>query len=275
MADVDLNDEHIFPLTLGGHDRFTIKVSKFANVRANKEIDEKLKACPFLATNRKRHGTTGHRSKTVNPPKAKITSRSDKSIVFKFDNNDLLQLYSHKRLKFLTAENIKAEGLTLSLRHEKNLRLKFSAKVALASGYYVYKHIFVKNAKVEDLRALMNYLGKCHDETAFDNITSTGWYWPKLVDASDADMQSIFQSINDTFDCSFVALITSAVPDKIIFVVGVLGHLTGVISCPANCDKFPKYGDYDLGHVIILRGNKVERLSFRECLQAAANFSNS
>jgi hypothetical protein len=268
VADGESNDEHVFPLSLGGHDRFTIKVSKFANTLANRELDEKLKTCPFLATNRKRHGATGHRNKTPSPPNVKITVGSDKSVVFRFDDNDLLQFYSHKRLKFLNAENIKTDGATFSLMQERSLRLKFTAKVALASGYFVYGNVFVENAKTEDLRALMNYQGKHHDEATFEDITSLGWYWPEPVDASDTVMHGIFQRINDMLDCSFVALITSAVPDKIIIVVSVLGHLTGVISCPANCDRFPKSGDYDLGHVVLLKNNDVQRLSFRQCLQA-------
>lgn len=275
VADSELNDEHVFPLSLGGHNRFTIKVSKLANTLANRELDEKLKACPFLATNRKKHKSTGHKGKTPSPPNAKITVGSDKSVVLKFDDNDLLQLYSHKRQKFLTAEDIKTEGVTLCLKkQERSLRLRFSAKVALASGYFVYGSAFVENAKTEDLRALMNYQGERHDEIAFDDITSTGWYWPEPVGAPDTMMHGIFQRINDMFDCSFVALITSAVPDKIIIVVGVLGHLTGVISCSANCDRFPKSGDYDLGHVVILKGNDVQRLSFRQCLQVIAESSN-
>lgn len=187
VADVELNDEHIFPLSLGGHEKFTIKVSKTANTLANRELDEKLKACPFLATNRKRWGAKGHRGKTPSPPKVKITVGSDKSVVFKFDDNDLLQLYSHKRLKFLTAEDIKTEGATFSLKQERSLRLKFTAKVALASGYFVYGNVFLENAKTEDLRALMNYRGKRHDETAFEDLTTTGWYWPEPADASDTD----------------------------------------------------------------------------------------
>ncbi|MGZ8215675.1 MAG: hypothetical protein ACXWTP_14375 [Methylosarcina sp.] len=119
VADGDSNDEHIFPLSLGGHDRFTIKVSKLANDRANKELDEKLKACPFLATNRKRYGATGHRGKTPRPPNVKITAGSDKSVVFKFDDNDLLQFYSHKTLKFLTAEDIKTAGVTVISLNKK------------------------------------------------------------------------------------------------------------------------------------------------------------
>jgi hypothetical protein len=274
VADSELNDEHIFPLSLGGHNRFTVKVSKFVNTLVNRELDEKLKACPFLATNRKRHESTGHRGKTPSPPNVKITVGSDKSVVFKFDDNDLLQFYSHKKLKFLTADDINTEGVTFSLKQENSLRLRFSAKVALASGYFVYGSAFVEHAKTEDLRALMNYQGERHDEIASDDITSTGWYWPEPVDAPDRMMHDIFQRINDMFDCSFVALITSAVPDKIIIVVGVLGQLTGVISCPANCDRFPKSRDYDLGHVVVLKDNDVQRLSFRQCLQVIAESSN-
>jgi len=274
VADGELNNEHIFPLTLGGNNAFTIRVSKAFNTLANRELDEKLKSCLFLATNRKKHEATGHRNQIVNPPKIKITVGSDKSVVFEFDDNDLLQFYSHKRKKLLTADEIKAEGANFRIEQERSLRLKFTAKIALASGYFVYGNTFVENVKTADLRALMNYLGKYHDEVAFNNISSTGWYWPEPVGDSDVVMHGIFQRINDMLNCSFVALITSAVPDKIIIVVGVLGHLSGVISCPANCDKFPKFDDHDLGHVVALKGKELQRFSFRDCLQAIADLSN-
>lgn len=274
VADSESNNEHIFPLTLGGNNSFTIIVSKTFNTLANREIDEKLKSCLFLAANRKKHKAIGHRNQTVNPPKIKITVGSDKSVVFKFDDNDLLQFYSHKRKKLIPVDQIKAEGINFRIEQERSLRLKFTAKIALASGYFVYGNTFIENVKTADLRTLMNHLGKYHDEVAFGNISSTGWYWPEPVSNSDAAMHDIFQRINDMLNCSFVAFITSAAPDKIIIVVGVLGHLSGVISCPAKCDELPKSDDHDLGHVVALKGKKLQRFSFRDCLQAIADSSN-
>ncbi len=92
VADSDSNEEHIFPLTLGGSNAFTIQVSKASNARYNRELDEKLKSCLFLATNRKKHNSRGHKHIPVPPPKAKITVGADKSVVLKFDENGLLQL---------------------------------------------------------------------------------------------------------------------------------------------------------------------------------------
>lgn len=274
ITDSDSNREHIFPLTLGGNDNFTVIVSKASNTLANRELDEKLKACFFLATNRKKHKSLGHRNQSVSPPKTKITVGTDKSVVLKFDHDHTLQLYSHQRKFFLTADEIKSKGAVFSIKHERNLRLKFTAKVALASGYFVYGSTFVDNVKTSELRALMNYRGECHDELFFKSIVSTGWYWPEPVGDSDLKMHSIFQHLNDMLNCSFVALITSAVPNKIIIAVGVLGHLSGVISCPADCDAFPKYDKYDLGHVVALKGKEIQRFSFRECLQAIASSVN-
>lgn len=271
----ELNDEHIFPLALGGSDNFTIRVSKLANTLANRELDEKLKSCPFLATNRKRHKARGHRGKSPSPPNTRITVGSDKSVAFKFNDNDLLDLYSHKRKKYLTSDDVARDGIKFSFAHERHLRLKFSAKVALASGYFVYGNTFVENAKIEDLRALMNYHGKLHSEAAFENLNSTGWSWPDPVSNADSTMHSLFQSINDYFDCSFVLIITSATPNKILFVIGVLGQLTGIISLPASCSHFPKLNEYDLGHVVALKNNMVTRLSFRQCLHEISIQLNS
>lgn len=275
ISDNDSNEEHIFPLTLGGSNAFTIQVSKISNTRSNRELDEKLKSCLFLATNRKKHDARGHKNKAITPPKAKITVGTDKSVVFKFDENGLLQLYSHLRAKSLTSDDLKGQRVTIGICQERSLRLKFTAKVALASGYFVYGDAFIANTETSELRALMHYGGELHDEVLINNIVSTGWYWPKPVGDGDAEMHSIFERINDMFGCSFVAIITSAVPDKIIIVVGVLGHLTGVISCPANCDAFPRTGDYDLGHVVALGDRQLKRMSFRSCLKELDGLSNN
>jgi hypothetical protein len=274
VADDDSNEEHIFPLTLGGSNAFTIQISKASNARSNRELDEKLKSCLFLATNRKIHDARGHKNKLVMPPKAKITVGSDKSVILKFDENGFLQLYSHRRQKLLTTDELKEEGATIEISQKRSLRLKFTAKIALASGYFVYGNTFTENAETSELRALMHYQGELHDEVIINNIASTGWYWPAPVGDGDAVMHGMFERINRMFDCSFVALITSAVADKIIIVVGVLGHLIGVISCPANCDAFPKSGDYDLGHVVVLRDRQLKRMSFHSCLLELMGSSN-
>lgn len=267
VSDDGMNDEHIFPLALGGHDQFTIKVSKSLNVLVNKELDERLKSCFFLSRNRKIHHAKGHRNKEPNPPKVKVNVGSDRSVVFKFDENNFLQPYSHRRNKMLSISEIRLEKFSFSIAYEPNVRLRFVAKIALASGYFAYGSDFVKYVNTEELRALMNYLGERHDEDSFKKITTTGWFWPEKIRDSDAKIHGLFQDLNDVINASFVALITSAVPTRMFVVVGILGELTGVISCPANCAALPKAGDYDLGHVIVLRKHGIQRLSYRSCLQ--------
>lgn len=267
LEDNETNEEHIFPLTLGGHDQFTIRVSKKANTRANKELDEKIKSCFFLARNRKINESKGHRNKQPSPPMIKIISGFDKSIALKFDENDYLHFYSHKKNKILTSDDIRSENFSFSIKYERYARLRFAAKIALASGYFIYGDIFIKNVKTEELRAIMNCSGELHDDDDFNQLTTTGWFWPELINDSDKLNHRVFQAINDMFKVSFVALITCWLPDKVLIVVGVLGELTGVISCPANCEMFPKTADYDLGHVVVLKKEGIQRFSYRSCLQ--------
>jgi len=253
-------------LTLGGNDLFTVNVLKTYNSRANKEIDEKLKSCFFMAANRKAARANGHRRKQVAAPKAKITVGADSSVVPKFNDSGDISLYSNRYKRFLASEDIESRNVLIKINLSENIRLRFAAKVALGSGYFVYGDHFVENTDLSELRAIMNYHGELHNEPRFNAISSTGWFWPKPVGADDGEMHAIFEAINAMLGCSFVALITSAVENRVIFVVGVLGQLAGVISCPANCGKFPKHGDYDLGHVVALKGNELQTMSYRECL---------
>ncbi len=45
---------------------------------------------------------------------------------------------------------------------------------------------------------------------------------------------------------------------------GILGQYIASINVEAKTDKFPFDGDYDLGHIIILKENKLERISYRQ-----------
>lgn len=267
LPDTDVNDEHIFPLTLGGHDQFTIKVAKTANTLVNKELDEKLKACFLLARNRRIYNSKGHRNKKPSPPKVKISVGSDQSVVLKFDKNDYLQLYSHKEKRILNKNETYSNGILFKIPYERNLKLRFTAKIALASGYFIYGNLFVKNAETEELRALMNYKGKEYNENIFKKITTQGWWWGETVKNSDKAMHVIFETINSILNTTFVAIITSIIPDRILIVVGVLGELTGILNCSANCKAFPKHGDYDLGHVVVLKEKGIQRFSYRNCLK--------
>lgn len=272
LADGLINDEHIFPLTLGGHDDFVIKVSKTSNSRVNKELDEKLKSCIFLSKNRKDHQSKGHRKKEINPPRVKARVGLDTSVVLKFDDQNFLQPYSHRRKSFLICSELESSGLTLVVKYERSLRLRFTAKVALAAGFFVYGHDFVDNVEVAELRTLMNYLGECHNRSLFGSLRTTGWFWPEKIKKSDETMHGVFENINEMYGVSFVAFITSVVPDKILIVVGVLGSLTGVLSCPANCDMLPKSGLFDLGHVVVLKKIGVDRVSYRHCLEELTSY---
>ena len=75
------------------------------------------------------------------------------------------------------------------------------------------------------------------------------------------------KKINNTLNTTFVAVITCMLPDRVFIVVGVLGELTGILSCTADCNALPKGRDYDLGHVVVLKEKGIERMSYRNCLK--------
>ena len=110
IDEFESNIDHIFPLSLGGRNDFTIRVSKIQNSRVNSEIDQKLAGCFFLARYRRLHNSKGHRNNQLLPRNTKISVGQDKSIVFKFNNKNYLQLYSHIKKQFITAEEIKSNG---------------------------------------------------------------------------------------------------------------------------------------------------------------------
>ena len=52
------------------------------------------------------------------------------------------------------------------------------------------------------------------------------------------------------YDCFGVAL-------------GILGAFVAMVNVPANTDSFPRYGLFDMGHVLAIEDRKLKRYSWR------------
>lgn len=265
VADEETNSEHIFPLTLGGKDDFTIQVSKKLNSLVNREIDEKLAHCFFLAVDRRKNNARGHRQTEIKAPRTKSLGKRPTNFVF--DTSDFLQPYNPRLKAIISSDEILQHGLKISIPFFPYLRLRFTAKVGLAAGYFVFGDEFRKSTAAHELRSLMHlYGGERHNQETIERLKSKIWAWPFPPPQGQENIHSHLETLSKHTKNSFVAFITSLQEDQILIVVGIFGNLAGCINCSADSINIPKDKEYDLGHVIILAEHQTRRISVRELL---------
>lgn len=275
VPDLESNPEHIFPLSLGGRNDFTLKVSIEFNALVNSEIDERLARCFFLATNRHQHNSRGHRNKQVRAPKPTITLKNDIPISLRFDSSGLLELFNPRTSNPFDINTLQSNGMKMGIKFYPFLRLRFAAKVALASSYLVFGENFKNSIAARDLRTLMHLHGKKHNQTNLDILQSNVWFWPNEYPQDGKEMTIMLVEIAKYLNCSFIAIISNIKENHVLFAVGVLGELVGCIFSPFESKNIPKHKDYDLGHIIILEKEKTRRVSIREVLQEICNVLNA
>lgn len=261
----EANIEHIIPLALGGADSFTIRVAKDRNALFNREIDEPLKKSLFIATARRRHDARGHRKTDVPPPKVKARlTKIGTPLRLAFAENNKLRIENSITHELITDQDILENGLQLSISVETNLRLRFTAKVALAGGFFVYREKFFEAERA--LRTLANYGGQYHNEHIAQGLELTGWQWPREAPSDGALIHAVLADMAVVFDCSLVLFLTSVKENHLLVVVALLGELAGALMIPVAEDITTDSPDFDLGHVFVFERGACRRTSFRNML---------
>lgn len=259
------NSEHIIPLSLGGVNGFEIPVDKKFNADAGSKIDGAI-ANDFLTLFfRRDHDAKGHSRKSPYPKaKKSIIGDSEKPVQISFKKEGLI-VYSPINNRNLTEKE--KSGLTFKSKIpiKPDCNIKFTAKVALSAGYYIYGELFREKANHNELRQLMNFNRKTSKQEDFISFNTLGWYWSHPVLEKDADDFAVYDIFAKILNCSFVICIPGS--SNIGFIISILGRIIGILNLPVNTNDFPNLGDYDLGHVVLLKDNKIERISYRELLK--------
>lgn len=258
----DLSLEHIFPLSLGGHDSFTVLADrKFNNGTASK-IDAGLANDFLVLFDRDREKAVGH-SKTHPEPRVKKARLEDDSPVQVSFAATGLKIFDLKEKRFL--DKIEKSGRLITIQNTLSLDvdIRFVAKVALAAGYFAYGDLFKSQVKHSEFRAIVNAV-KMQDIRPDVRLHTR---FPSAEEL-ESDFLQILKLATELVNCSCVLLMPG--PGCFGVAVGVLGTFTGMMSVPADITNFPRTGDYDAGHCIYLQDGLVDRLSLREVLSKIA-----
>ncbi len=279
------NKDHIIPLFLGGHDDFVVDAATDKNSRISNEIENKLSNDFFIKMSRNNLGSLGlgHRAK------------KDNKLVVPYLTGDVdgknAQIIFDKASKKITAIDVRSESkneiddwqkITFSQvfkNSDSELFLRFAAKVALGTGYFLDKEYFVNNVVHNELRLIMNGLSKLSEEERKNIKTRCylgRWFSPKKD--TETEEYKLYSKICKSVQGSIVIIYPTT--RSLCFHIGVVSEYIGMINVPAKTEKLLKKYKDGLGHVFMITKNGFKQGSLRsllnylskESLQKESNF---
>lgn len=254
------NNEHIIPKSLGGINMFNLPVDADFNSAVGSSIDGDLANDFSVLLRRREFDARGHSRKSS-------FEDNGRPIQVELKGREGVKVWDAISRRELDEKDIIGRPIKSSFKMTRYGRAKFAAKVTLATGYFIYGDLFRNSVNHEEVRKLMNFSNESNKEE-FNNISLTIYdeFMPTEKE------QDIEQRNLDNHFCKFLnssCVMILPGPSNIGFVVGILGQHVATLNVAANTNDFPLDGDYDLGHVIILKNNKIERISYRELAKRA------
>ena len=197
------SSEHIIPLSLGGHDDFSIEVDRKFNNDIGSKVDGKFANDFLVLFERDRHGAKGHSGKHPKPI-AKSATLEDGTPVQAIFGSDGLEIFDLKSKSKLSKSD--SRGRTIGCKNIKidiDIGLMFVAKVALAAGYFAYGEVFKDHVDTDEFRKIMNLdkknLPRDSKARVYDRFHG--------VEAND-DMFHILKMLTEMCNCSAVVIST-------------------------------------------------------------------
>ena len=263
------SSEHIIPLALGGTGALRIRVDSAANSKVGSELDGRL-ADEFLwALRRTESGATGHSGKE---PRAVIRHASygegDHRAQAIFHRKQGVRIWDVRKREYVRGEG----QVRISTSMNVDLPVRFTAKVALAAGYFVHGDWFRQCVDHRQLREVMELdprsldLNKTPEELGLAHLTLTvdKWMDPVAQDPA-SDALTATRSLCSWLGGSTIVLMPG--PGCFGVGVGLLGHYLAMVTVPADTAEAPNDGEYAWGHVLNVKSKKLRRYSLVDVLR--------
>jgi len=260
-----MNPEHIIPLSLGGCDSFTIKVSKAKNSEVNQKVDGKLNNDFLMKARQVQHGFKGH-SGAAPVLKVKNAKVDGNPVTWEYSQKEI-KAFDHKCKAYLQGK----QCVELAAQFNLEIRRKFIAKIALATGYFLFEDIFVNNADHNSLRTFVfadDVKNLKLDLRFYDEFQSPGtlnipknprWETNKLI-AARIESSGVLWGYD---------------PDRIVVHVFIGSILLGMVSFKAKIPAFYLDNEVcdDFGTVIRIENNRtITCLPYRSELQEVLKY---
>ena len=268
IPDDQASPEHIIPLSLGGCNSLEIPVDAAFNSKMGSVLDGAVANEILFALRRTEYDARGHSGKK---PLA-IIRNADYG-----DDKRPAQAHFHKRdgLKVWDArdrefkERVPSVNISTSLNID--LPMRFTAKVALAAGYFTYGDLFRHHVDHRQLRDVMNTdprnldLERSLDEQGLGHLTLRVDDYLREVSEELEPTLFLLRSFCSAVKGSVIVLM----PGHGCFgvAVGILGMYVGMVNVPANTSSFPNQDNYRWGHVLATNEKTLKRCSWADGLK--------
>ena len=268
IPNAQASQEHIIPLSLGGTNCLEIPVDAACNSKVGSVLDGAVANEFLFALKRTEYDARGHSGKK---PLATIKSANYG------DDKRPAQVHFHKKegLKVWDARNRefreRVPNFHISTSLNIDLPVRFTAKVALAAGYFTYGDLFRHHVDHRQLRDVMNIdpsnldLGRSLGEQGLGHLTLRVDDYLREVGEDTDPTLFLLRSFCSAVKGSIIVLM----PGHGCFgvAVGILGMYVGMVNVPANTSLFPNQDDYRWGHVLATNGKALKRCSWADGLK--------
>lgn len=260
IKESDSNVEHIIPLSLGGSNEFTINVSKECNSYLGSKVDGKMTRDFLIGMDRVKHEEKGHSKKE---PRLDVKSKLEdgKPVITSFTKNDM-KIFDPVIKDYIAMPHT----VKMEVKLDLDIRMKFTAKVALATGYYLFGDKFVKYSDCNSLRNIMMSDNLKETLKKSRDVGKIRFFDPLLTkkECKTDEMFQVYKLFIESSNASSV--VWSFSESSFIVFVAIYGKFIGMLNFGAETDKFPKSDDFWLGHTLICQNGKLIRMSWREAL---------
>ena len=258
--------EHIIPLSLGGVNGFEVAVDTTFNSKVGADIDGALANEFLIAMRRTEYDARGHSGKEPMATVRATYGEDARPAQVTFNKKKGMGLWDARDRE---AKKVPGE-FHMSASLNIDLPIRFTAKGALAAGYYVYGNLFREHVDHHQLREVMHIdpatldLDKGPAALGLEHLTLRGDTYLHEVPPEGDLLILCLRTFCSTVRGSVVVLM----PGKDCFgvAVGILGQYLAMVNVPANADSFQNEGIFAWGHVVSVVNKKLNRCSLIDSL---------
>lgn len=262
------SSEHIIPLSLGGVNGFEIPVDAAFNSKAGNELDGALANEFFFALDRTKYDTRGHSGKEPEATNRKARyGENERQAEVRLHRKRGIRVWDVRDRAY--KKGVGSVRLNASLNID--LHVRFTAKVALAAGYYVYGDLFRQYVDHRQLRDVMNIdpakldLNKGATELGLDHIAVRIDHYLHEAPSDPNSKTRVLRAFCSSVKGSVVVLIPG--PNYLAVGVGLMGRYLALVNVPAETESFPNRDCYAWGHVVAMIDKKLKRCSLVDGLR--------
>ena len=253
------SSEHIVPTSLGGTDGFEIRVDRKFNSIIETRIDGRLANEHFWRLLRTKHDSRGHSGRA---PVARFNTaygKEQRKAQVDLSHSRRILFWDVRDRKYVTVPG----EFPISFSINIDLPVRFAAKVALGSGYYVHGESFRNHVDHRQLRDVMNIDPSSLDQTktlaelGLEHLTLRVDSWMHELRAGDDTRMRFLRDLCNSIEHSVVVVTYSR--DAFSVIVGLFGQYLGMVNVPADSETLLKGVSDKWGNVLELRRGGLNR----------------